>query len=112
MNRGVLQTARAAELSGLFGFNVGGIMMNILAYADDIVLLAPSWTAMQTLLDVLDINIHLINVTCNTSKTSKTLCMVFNPVCCQKVVCDKFPGFLLSGQKFLFYFYSNCFLVC
>jgi len=81
------------------GCNVGGIMMNVLAYADDIVLLAPSWTAMQTLLDVLDINIHLINMTCNTSKT---VCMVFNPVCRQKVVCDKFPAFLLSGQKLQF----------
>jgi len=70
-------------------------MMNVLAYADNIILLAPSWTAMQTLLGVLDINIHLINSTCNRS-TSKTVYMVFNPVCRQKVVCDKFPAFLLS----------------
>jgi len=74
-------------------------MMNVLAYADDIVLLAPSLTAMQTLLDVLDINILLINMTCNTSKT---VCMVFNPVCPQKVACDKFPAFLLSGQNLQF----------
>jgi len=70
-------------------------MMNVFAYADDIVLLTPSWTAMQTLLDVLDINIDLINMTCNTSKT---VCMVFKLVRRQKVVCDEFPAFLLSGQ--------------
>ena len=40
------------------GCNVGGLMMNVLAYADDIILLAPSWFALQTLLDVLDINIR------------------------------------------------------
>ena len=81
------------------GCNIGGLMMNVLAYADDIVLLAPSWAAMQTLLDILDINIRLIDMSCNTSKT---VCMVFNPVCRQKVVCDKFPAFLLSGQYLQF----------
>ena len=70
-------------------------MMIVLAYADDIVLLAPSWFALQTLLDVLDINIRQIDITCNTSIT---VCMVFKPICRQKVVCDKFPAFLLSGQ--------------
>jgi len=35
---------------------------------------------LSALLDVLDINIHLIDMTCNTSKT---VCMVFNPVCRQ-----------------------------
>ena len=29
-------------------------MLNVLAYADDIVLLAPSWKALQFLLDLLD----------------------------------------------------------
>ena len=31
------------------GCNVGGICINILAYADDIVLLAPSWRGLQQL---------------------------------------------------------------
>ena len=74
-------------------------MMNVLAYADDIVLLAPSWFALQTLLDVLDINIRQIDITYNTSKT---VCMVFKPICRQKVVCDEFPAFLLSGQYLQF----------
>ena len=54
--------------------NIGGPMMNVLADADDIVLLAPLWIAMQTLLDVLDINNRKIDIMCNTSKT---VCMVF-----------------------------------
>ena len=79
--------------------NIGGIMMNFLAYADDIILLAPSCFALQTLLDGLAINIRQIDITCNTSKT---VCMVFKPICRQKVVCDKFPAFLLSGQYLQF----------
>ena len=44
------------------GCNIAGIMMNVLAYADDMVLLAPSWIALQSLLGILDILIfkHLI----------------------------------------------------
>jgi len=34
------------------GCNVGGEFINILAYADDIVLLAPSWCGLQYLLDI------------------------------------------------------------
>jgi len=34
------------------GCNVGGMCINILAYADDIVLLAPSWRGLQQLLDI------------------------------------------------------------
>jgi len=32
------------------GFNVAGVFVNVLAYADAIVLLAPSWNALQQLL--------------------------------------------------------------
>jgi len=37
-------------------------MLNILAYADDIVLLAPSWVAMQDLIDLLSVNIEEIDM--------------------------------------------------
>lgn len=81
------------------GCNIGGIMMNVLAYADDIVLLAPSWAALQALLDVLDININSSDITCNTDKT---VCMIFKPACRQKVICNTFPAFMLSGQYLQF----------
>jgi len=40
-------------VSAQIGCNIGEIVMNVLAYADDIVLLAPAWRAMQRLLDIL-----------------------------------------------------------
>jgi len=36
------------------GCCVGGQLINVLAYADDIVLLAPSWKGLQQLLSVLE----------------------------------------------------------
>jgi hypothetical protein len=47
----------------------------VLAYAEDHVLLAPSWRALQSLLDLLLLNIVAINITCNVNKS---VCMVFN----------------------------------
>ena len=38
----------------LVGCTCGGKFMNILAYADDLVLLAPSWAGLQSLLHVLE----------------------------------------------------------
>jgi len=40
-------------VSAQIGCNIGGIVMNILAYTDDIVLLALAWLAMPRLLDIL-----------------------------------------------------------
>ena len=34
------------------GCNIGGLTINVLAYADDIVLIAPSWRGLQRLIDV------------------------------------------------------------
>ena len=40
-----------AQLTDLHvGCNIGGLFINVLAYADDIVLIAPSWKALQQLL--------------------------------------------------------------
>ena len=36
------------------GCNIGDLAVNIVAYADDIVLLAPSWRALQALIVVLE----------------------------------------------------------
>jgi len=46
----------------------------ILAYADDIVLLTPSWSGLQSLLDILFDVAKAINMPLNTSQT---VCMVF-----------------------------------
>ena len=51
-------------------------MINVLAYADDIVLCAPSWRGLQQLIDLLAIEIGNIDMLCNIKKT---VCMVFVP---------------------------------
>jgi len=40
--------AQVADLH--VGCSIGGLFVNVLAYADDIVLIAPSWKALQQLL--------------------------------------------------------------
>ena len=62
-------------------------MINILAYADDLVLLAPSWRALQQLLDKLSVAATSIDMLCNIKKT---VCMVFNPKCRSNIVAQKF----------------------
>jgi len=73
--------------------------MNVLAYADDIALLAPSWAAMQYLIEVLDVNIKDINMICNTDKT---VCMIFNPSCKSKIVSQNFPSLIMSNKPIRF----------
>jgi hypothetical protein len=72
------------------GCNVGGVMLNVLAYADDIVLLAPSWRGLQCLLDLLTNHASKINMVINTSKS---VCMVFFPSNPSKIVAKSFPQF-------------------
>ena len=76
------------------GCNIGGICMNILAYADDVVLLAPSWFALQQLIKTLEYGALDIDMECNDSKT---VCMVFSPKNKRKTVASAFPNFMLNG---------------
>ena len=50
--------------------------INILAYADDIVLIVPSWRARQQLLNVLQDKATAVNMECNVKKT---VAVVFPP---------------------------------
>jgi len=43
-----------AVVASNIGCNIAGCMMNILAYADDMVLLAPSWKGLQDLWIIID----------------------------------------------------------
>lgn len=81
------------------GCNVGDIMMNILAYADDIALLAPSWAAMRELFAVLVAKTIDVGMVCNTDKTE---CMVFKPSCKSRIVLQDFPCFMLLNQSVKF----------
>jgi len=81
------------------GCNLSGLNVNLLAYADDLVLLAPSWRAMQCLLNAAQHAAVKINMTFNTRKT---VCMVFNPCNRNKCIADSFPAFTVSGCQLKF----------
>jgi len=95
------------------GCNYFGTNVNLLAYADDLVLLAPSWQGLQNLLCVTEEAADQINMTFNTKKT---VCMVFNPCNKRKVICSSFPVFKLTGSnlkfvdnfKYLGHIIDNC----
>ena len=58
------------------GCYVGGAWVNSLSYADDMVLLAPTVTARQTLLEVCRAYAAPHDIVCNTTKT---VCMLVGP---------------------------------
>ena len=101
--------------SSRLGCNIGGMFINILAYADDIVLIAPAWQAMSRLLGLLCLYSKLIDMTCNTKKT---VCMIFNPKDRSKVVSTKFPPLTIDNVslqyvpefKYLGHIISNDFM--
>ena len=70
-----------------------------LAYADDIVLLAPSWKALQSLIQILCDNAKLIDMSCNVNKT---VCMVFNPKNRNNIVSKNFPQFTMGNMPLQF----------
>ena len=81
------------------GCNVAGCMINVLAYADDIVLCAPSWRSLQQLIDLLTIEIANIDMICNVRKT---VCMVFLPRVRDNIISRTFPGFQLDDTPLTF----------
>jgi hypothetical protein len=76
-----------------------GTVINLLAYADDMVLLAPSWQALQNLLFAVEVAASKINM---SFYTKKTVCMIFNPFDRRKIICKSFPEFSLAGCKLVF----------
>ena len=52
------------------GCNIGGLFVNLLAYADDMVLLSPSWRALQTLIKLLELWCSKLDIICITKKMS------------------------------------------
>ena len=81
------------------GCNVAGHMINVLAYADDMVLIAPSWRGLQCLLEVIGKEAVNIDMLFNTNKT---VCMYFNPYDKCKTVSNSFAQFSLAGISLSF----------
>jgi len=70
-----------------------------MAYADDLVLLAPSWRALQQLLDKLQVTAGDIDMCCNSKKT---ICMIFSPKCRSKIVTYQLPNFTINDEQLSF----------
>ena len=81
------------------GCMLGGKVINLLAYADDLVLLAPSWRAMQQLLSILNVQADNLNLSCNVNKT---VCMVFNPNKRDRIITSNFPCFKIGSSSLKF----------
>ena len=67
--------------------------------ADDIVLLAPSWRALQYLINKLADCAFNIDMLCNVEKT---VCMVFPPMDRRKAVMSVFPCFKLNDIELIY----------
>ena len=81
------------------GCYVNGICTNILAYADDIVLISPSWRAMQEMLHLFELCSGDIHMTINTKKT---VCMVFSPIRRAMRFNTSFPPFTMQSSQLSF----------
>jgi hypothetical protein len=75
------------------GCNVGGMFINMLAYANYILLLALVWRALLRLIDTLFLHGVKIDITCNSQKS---VCMRFNPKDCKKIITISFPTLSLN----------------
>ena len=85
------------------GCVIGGHIINILqAYADDIVVVAPSWRAMQLLLSVLNAQSVMLDLSCNANKT---VCMVFTPKSRNRIV--RLPDIHVGGLIFYHGFFLS-----
>jgi len=77
----------------------GGMFVNILAYADDIVLLAPSWRGLQYLLNIVVQESKAIDMSLNARKS---VCIVFSPRDRSKVVMTTFPSLCADSETLQF----------
>jgi len=89
----------AAITQSKLGCNIGGSFVNLLADADDMVLLSPSWRAMQALIKLLELFCTKLDIVCNTKNT---VCMIFKPKSSDKHITDDFPCFAINGCKLNF----------
>ena len=68
------------KLAGIgydYMYNIGGIFVNLSCYADDMVMITPSWFTLQCMFNVLETEAAAINMSCNSKKTA---CIVFSPI--------------------------------
>ena len=71
----IREVSSSAIDSGI-GCFVGSVCCNIILYADDMALLAPSWKALQNLINTCDACTRNLDMKCNASKS---VTMIFSP---------------------------------
>ena len=77
---------------GCFMFNK---CFNLLAYEDDLVLLAPSWCTLQFVINLLVAEADAVGLSVNAKKT---VTVIFNPYDKRKCIRTSFPQFSLHGS--------------
>ena len=77
------------------GCHIAGLPVNILLYADDLVLLAPSWLAQQKLLNICAVAVADLDMNFNTSKSYT---MIFEPYNRARRINCVFPSLVLNAS--------------
>ena len=78
------------------GCYIARVCVNLLAYADHIVLLSHSWHGLQKLLNITEKAAVAIEMSFNTNKTVR---MVANPFDKSRIVSECFPQLTLANCK-------------
>ena len=78
------------------GCHIADLPVNILLYADDLVLLAPSWLAQQKLLNICAAAVADLDMNFNTSKSYT---MIFEPFNRTRRVTFEFPSLALNASQ-------------
>lgn len=86
--------SNAVVNSGL-GCHIGNMPTNILLYADDIVILAPSWVAQQKLLNLCSSYVDMLDMTFNVAKC---VTLIFTPTKISRRLSCSFANFTLAGS--------------
>ena len=76
------------------GCHIGGMSVSILLYADDLVILSPTWFAQQKLLNLCDESVACLDMKFNASKS---VTMIFIPYKITSRVLYSFPNLMLCG---------------
>ena len=79
-----------------------GCNVNINAYADDIVLLTPSWTGLQHLINTFSQAAQSIDMQMMHCNVNQTVHMSYALQNRSKIVSHSFPDFTLDGMKLKF----------
>jgi len=79
------------------GCYIARVCLNLLACADDVVLLSPSRRGLQNLLNIIEKAAAAVEMSFNTNKT---VCMVANPYKRSRWVSQRFSQFTLANCKF------------